>query len=135
MEKKEFVREVEQQTRIIKWFSALELQVMQRTACKISDFLREFKGFKKYEGEATCRIKPCRRQKYVRGVCARHYQFFLSLTKEQGVTWFELARLGLVRLNSTELWEKNREELCNATCDPNDPLHVLIKRTRSHKGQ
>lgn len=120
---------LDQQMTILRWFSAVELQVAQENAKRVSEFLREFKGLKSRQGEMWCRLKPCQRSQYARGICAYHYRFFQWLLKSvPASSWGELATLGLVDLTANELREKSKKERCNAACNQNDPLHALIKK-------
>lgn len=81
------------QIKIIKWLSSIDLEDGQRIQKPMSTFLKEFERVKKAFASDFCRIAPCRTHVYSRGLCARHYQQLRRVAAVVG--WSPLAELGL----------------------------------------
>ena len=114
---------MKEETKIIKWFSGLDLEICQEIANPLHLFLKNFKGIKDRKGEMWCRIKPCQKHQYSRGVCSRHYQLLKSIARHPQISWLPLARLGLCRFTHNEI--KDSYEMTLPKKD--DPLRVLLK--------
>ena len=87
----------EDQMKIIRWFARLDLKDEQRAAKPLSKFLKGFQRVKIKAGPMVCRISPCQKHQYARGVCAKHYQQLKALSDVVG--WASLAALGLCKIS------------------------------------
>lgn len=119
------MKEKEQkQIEVLKWFSKLPVDVCQDISQSVSHFLKTFKGIKK--GGNVCRIKPCQKHQYSRGLCASHYSFFRIIAKK--TSWNDLVKLGIC--NSANADYKHTFH----PSEKNDPLAILIKKS-NHTSQ
>lgn len=85
------------QIKIISWISGLDLEDAQKVQRPLSTFLKGFTRIKKHAPN-VCRISPCHKHQYSRGVCADHYRQLKAISKIVG--WGPLAKLGLCRASS-----------------------------------
>lgn len=85
------------QIKIIAWISGLDLEDAQKIQRPLSTFLKGFERIKKYAPN-VCRISPCHKHQYSRGVCAGHYRQLQAISKVVG--WGPLAGLGLCKVSS-----------------------------------
>ena len=85
------------QIKIIKWFSGIDLEDAQLIAKPLSAFLKLFERVKK-NSPNVCRLSPCQKHQYARGVCARHYNQLRRISSIVG--WSQLVLLGLCTANT-----------------------------------
>lgn len=83
------------QIKIVAWIARLDLEDAQRSQKALSRFLKGFRRIKSRAGEQACRISPCAKHQYSRGVCAHHYQQLKRVAAVVG--WGQLASLGLCK--------------------------------------
>lgn len=87
------------QIKIIAWISSLDLEDARRIQRPMRTFLKGFQRVKKGGSPMRiCRLAPCLKSQYSRGVCARHYQQLKAISRIVG--WAPLAKLGLCRMSS-----------------------------------
>ena len=84
----------EVQKELIRWFSHLPVEVMQRSSRQLSKVLKHM-GSLKTRPRNTCFWRPCSSYVYARGLCARHYQEVRLLAKETGESLDTLAKRGI----------------------------------------
>jgi hypothetical protein len=81
--------------KILNWFSGLREDDMRRIQKPLSTFLKGFVRTKAGDSPNVCRISPCAKHQYSRGVCASHYRQLAAMGRVVG--WGQLAALGLCR--------------------------------------
>lgn len=97
--------------KLLVWFSGLNLSRMQRLQKPLSRFLNETHGLKR-RSQNVCKLTPCARHQYARGVCAYHYRQLAKFSEI--VSWSALAALGLCNLSKHENYRKETKARAQA---------------------
>lgn len=91
------MKEIEvEQKKLIHWFSGLTVKQCQKSAQCLGKILSEIRGLKETNGN-TCMWCPCQKSIYARGLCMRHYQLVMRLSKCSKTDSSVFAGIGIIK--------------------------------------